>query len=509
MKQSHCTAGDCFSGLDPVPAGGRPRNDMIKHMWQTYLNATTIDEVLQILKDQGERARIVAGGTDLILELERGIRKGIETVIDITRIPNLDQITMDEDDVIHLGTLVTHNHCVESDLIRERAYPLARAAWEVGAPQIRNRGTIAGNLITASPANDTITPLVALGASVTLQSLRGTHTVPLKDFYVGVRRTVMQPDEMLVDISFPAMTSTQRGTFIKLALRRAQAISLVDVALIVDLEADSVRSASITLGSIAPTIIHAGEAEKFLTGKQLNDEVINEAARLAMNASKPIDDVRGSAAYRREMVRVCTLRGLRAIREGEEQAGMPSDAVLLWGTQKTDGRVQGSHESPASPIQTTVNGKPYSVNSGYEKTLLRFLREDLGLVGTKEGCAEGECGACTVFLDGNAVMACLVPAPRAHGAEITTIEGLADLTPAASATGEGRLHRVQEAFIQHGAVQCGYCTPGFIMSAAKLLEEKANPTRGEIEQAITGNLCRCTGYYKIVRAIEDASKISS
>src|SRR5689334_14623458 len=160
-------------------------------MWNEYLNATRIEEVLQALSKTGEKARIVAGATDFILGLERGGRKGIETLIDITRLPNLDQITIDEDDVIHLGPLVTHNHCVESRLIRARAYPLARAAWEVGAPQIRNRGTIAGNLITASPANDTITPLMALDASVTLQSTKGTRTVALKDFYKGVRKTVM------------------------------------------------------------------------------------------------------------------------------------------------------------------------------------------------------------------------------------------------------------------------------------------------------------------------------
>ncbi len=402
-------------------------------MWHTYINATSIDDVLKTLAEKGERARVVAGGTDLILELERGVRTGIETLVDVTRIPNLDRITLDEDNVIHLGPLVTHNHCVASKLIRERAYPLARAAWEVGAPQIRNRGTVAGNLITASPANDTITPLMALGASVTLQSVNGTRAVPLRDFYTGVRKTVMRPDEMLVDISFPALTSTQRGTFIKLALRRAQAISVIDVALVLDLDSDSVRSASITLGAVAPTIIHAPEAEAYLAGKHLTDEVIEEAARLTMNAAKPIDDIRGSALYRREMVRVCTKRGLRSILDGREQAGMPEDPVLLWG-KNSEFRIQKS-EFPASPIETIVNGRKYSVNSGYEKTLLRFLREDLGLTGTKEGCAEGECGACTVFLDGAAVMACLVPAPRAHGAEIVTIEGLAHPLPEGEGTG--------------------------------------------------------------------------
>src|SRR5512134_4114802 len=226
-------------------------------MWKSYFIVASIEEALRILNERGKRARIVAGATDLILELERGIRKGIDALIDVTRIPGLDYITIDEDNLIHLGPLVTHNHCVESRLLRARAYPLARAAWEVGAPQIRNRGTIAGNLITASPANDTITPLMALNASVTLQSTKGTRIVPLKDFYKGVRRTVMQPDEMLVDISFPAMNSTARGTFIKLALRRAQAISIIDAAIILDIQADTVKSASIALGAVAPTIIRA------------------------------------------------------------------------------------------------------------------------------------------------------------------------------------------------------------------------------------------------------------
>lgn len=467
-------------------------------MWQKYITPSSSQEVVEILA-KISNARIVAGGTDLILEIERGIRKNVQTLIDVTRIPNLDRITLDEDEVIHLGPMVTHNHVVGSKLMQERAYPLVRACWEVGANQIRNRGTVAGNLITASPANDTITPLMALNAKVTLLSTQGERTVSLQDFYQGVRKTVMHDDEMLVDISFSALTENQRGTFIKLALRRAQAIAVINVAIILDFNLPIVKSASITLGAVSPTIIHAEEAEAYLAGKELTEDVINEAANLAMKASRPIGDIRGSAEYRLEMVRVNTARGLRSLRDGQEQVGFPSDPVLLWGKEISGISTQSITHGNGEPIVTMINGKEYSLSEGHDGTLLALLRDHAGLIGSKEGCGEGECGACTIFLDGKAVMSCLVPAPRAHGAEITTVEGIADAT-------QEQLHPVQEAFIHDGAVQCGYCTPGFIMSAAKLLEEIPVPSQNQIEQAIAGNLCRCTGYYKIVQAVEDASK---
>lgn len=467
-------------------------------MWQKYITPSSSQEVVEILA-KISNARIVAGGTDLILEIERGIRKNVQTLIDVTRIPNLDRITLDEDEVIHLGPMVTHNHVVGSKLMQERAYPLVRACWEVGANQIRNRGTVAGNLITASPANDTITPLMALNAKVTLLSTQGERTVSLQDFYQGVRKTVMHDDEMLVDISFSALTENQRGTFIKLALRRAQAIAVINVAIVLDFNLQTVKSASITLGAVSPTIIHAEEAEAYLAGKELTEDVINEAANLAMKASRPIGDIRGSAEYRLEMVRVNTARGLRSLRDGQEQVGFPSDPVLLWGKEISGISTQSITHGNGEPIVTTINGKEYSLSEGHDGTLLALLRDHAGLIGSKEGCGEGECGACTIFLDGKAVMSCLVPAPRAHGAEITTVEGIADAT-------QEQLHPVQEAFIHDGAVQCGYCTPGFIMSAAKLLEEIPVPSQNQIEQAIAGNLCRCTGYYKIVQAVEDASK---
>jgi xanthine dehydrogenase iron-sulfur cluster and FAD-binding subunit A len=471
-------------------------------MWSTYIQPRSVDEAVELLGHHAPNARLVNGGTDLLIEIERKIRSP-QAVIDVSRIPSLDEIRF-VDGMFHLGAGVTHNQVVANELLRARAYPLVRACWEVGAPQIRNRGTVAGNLITASPANDTITPLWAMGAWVTLKSrARGERQLSLEEFMLGVRKTALEPDEMLTEISFSALKENERGTFIKLGLRRAQAISVVNAALVLGWRDSTIETAWITLGSVAPTIVAAQQAQTFLVGKRLDDAAIKEAARLAMLAARPIDDIRGTAEYRREMVGTLVSRGLKQLRDRTEHADFPDRPVMLWGT--TTGRFKPHDHATETHrvgsndvIETTVNGQKYAVANANDKTLLRFLREDLNLNGTKEGCAEGECGACTVFLDGIAVMSCMVPAARAHHASILTIESLKK---------NGRLHPVQQTFVEEGAVQCGYCTPGFIMSAAKLLEENPHPSRNDARQAITGNLCRCTGYYKILDAIEKAGQI--
>ncbi|MCK5053734.1 MAG: FAD binding domain-containing protein, partial [Anaerolineales bacterium] len=166
-------------------------------MWTRYYTPSTLQDAVELLAVHGERSRIVAGATDLILELERGQRPGVDILIDISRIPGQDKITLDDDGLVHLGPLVTHNHCAGSDIIQQKAFTLARACWQVGAPQIRNRGTVAGNIITASPANDTIPPLMALGAQLTLLSADGERKIPIEDFYLGVRKTVMKDGELM------------------------------------------------------------------------------------------------------------------------------------------------------------------------------------------------------------------------------------------------------------------------------------------------------------------------
>jgi CO/xanthine dehydrogenase FAD-binding subunit len=361
-------------------------------MWQDYHSIVSIEDGIRILADEGPQARIIAGATDLWLEMERGVRKGINTLIDVSRIPALDQIRLDENKVIHLGPLVTHGQCAASKIIIEQAFPLARACYEVGAPQIRNQGTIAGNLITASPANDSITPLMALKAVLVLQSVYGKREVPMQEFYTGVRRNVMHADEMLVDIYFPALIPNQRGTFYKLGLRKAQAISLVNCAVILSFDGERIENAQITLGAVAPVIVHARDAEEYLNGKILDEETLEKAAELCKLTAQPIDDIRSSHEYRHEMIRVCVKRVLQSLKNGEERLGYPNRTVLLracsnrrgYQVDKFAGLTAGVHHrigQSESAIKTNINGKDYTFTSGQHKSLLRLLREDARLIG--------------------------------------------------------------------------------------------------------------------------------
>ncbi|MBU0702976.1 MAG: FAD binding domain-containing protein [Chloroflexi bacterium] len=475
-------------------------------MWQTYYTPTSLDEALRLLAEYGTEARIIAGGTDLLVELQRGARQA-RVLIDVTRIGGLDRVYLDDDGLVHVGPTVTHNQAVTSELLRERGFPLALACWQVGTPQLRNRGTVAGNLVTASPANDTITALWALDARLTLRSVRGERTLSFAEFYHGVRQTALAPDEMVTDITFPALDDNQRGAFVKLGLRRAVAIALVNAAAVLTFDGDVVSRAWITLGSVAPTIIRAREAEGALVGAVLSDERVAEAAELAARAAAPIDDLRAGAGYRSEIVGVLVRRALASLRDGTEQASLPSKPPMLWGRTagrfpRLAGKTVRHRDGGAEPIECAVNGKNVVVQGAGGKTLLEMLRDDLGLTGSKEGCGEGECGACTVWMDGIAVLACLTPAPRAHGTRVTTIEGLSEGGRGAVAA---PLHPLQQAFIDEGAIQCGFCTPGFVMAGASLLDEIPHPTHEQIVAGLTGNLCRCTGYYKIVQAVEKAA----
>lgn len=460
-------------------------------MWQNYLQPVQLEEALDHIWEYKEQARIIAGGTDVLVELQRGV-KPTTTLIDVSKLRELKYVREEHNEIV-LGALATHNDVIMSDLCRHYAVPLVQACWEVGAPPIRTRATIAGNLVTASPANDTIAPLLALNARVILTHPHGERSVPLEQFYTGVRRTILQPGEMLREIRFPRMSSQQRGLFIKLGLRRAQAISVINLALLITMDDEYVSEAQITLGCLAPTVIHARTSEALLAGKRLTPDLCREAAQLAVRDVSPIGDVRSSAAYRLQTLSTLLADGLQRLATPQEPGAWMQQPVSLETPCLEGDRVAPLDEQ----IEVTINGQTYQLRGAHQKTLLNALREDAGLTGTKEGCAEGECGACAVWLNGQAVMSCLVPAAQAHGAMVTTIEGLSQGT---------QLHPLQQAFIDHAAVQCGYCIPGMLMAGARLLAEYPQPSMEQIRTALSGNICRCTGYRKIWEAVQSVGE---
>ena len=477
----------------------------------------SLQAALSLLAADPSRSPI-AGGTDLILDLARGGPGPDVELIDLTSITDLNSIHHLERETI-LGGGVTHAQVVADDRIRETDLPLAQACLEIGSPQLRSRATIAGNLITASPANDTISALMALGASVELTRLTDDHRsmetrqLRVEHLATGFRSTDRRADELITAIRVPHLTATQRGIWMKVGLRRAQAISVVHAGLVVDLDGEGrVVDARLALGSVAPTVILLEGFTDVLRGRRLDDQTIDRAIEHVLGAITPIDDIRASAAYRVDVTATIINRGLHAIRDNLHATNWPQGppGLAIPGTSATVRPTPTITDRTA--ITVTVNGRARTNTGAASRTLLDWLRDldppgEQPLHGTKEGCAEGECGACTVIVDGAAVMSCLVAAAQLDGGKVTTIEGLTgDDTPADQSPHS--LHPIQEAFVSEFAVQCGFCTPGFVMATERLLAEHRNPTREQIELGLSGNLCRCTGYTAIVDAVRRAVSAS-
>ena len=278
-----------------------------------YTAPTTLEDALRIKKAAGADARVIAGGTDLILKMRDKVFTPT-MLIDLRRI-SLDTISPTSD-AMCFGAYVTQSQLLANADVRKMYPALAEACREFAGPPIRNRGTLGGNIVNASPGADLLPPLLAYDANVVLASSGEDRELPLTEFLTGPGQTTLAPEEILTEIRMPLMPARTASIFIKLGQRRSMAIALVSVAARLTLDAKGVvNEARIVLGAVAPTPIRAPTAENVLTGSQLSDELIEQAAREAQDAATPISDVRAHEPYRKDMTAVLVRRALVAARD--------------------------------------------------------------------------------------------------------------------------------------------------------------------------------------------------
>ena len=283
-----------------------------------YRRAKTLDETLELLAQDPGDTRILAGGTDLLVEM-RNRRRGPRILVDPKGVGELEELRYDPAEGLTIGALVTIRTLEASPLIRSRFRGLAAAAASLGSCQIRSRATVGGNLCNASPAADMAPSLIGLGARARVLSRTGERWVPLEDFFTGPGQTVLRDGELLASLHIPGPAPRGECRYIKHSIRRAMDLAIVGVAVALGME-DGNRCADIriALGAAGPVPIRAKRAEERLVGQRLDDRSIQEASQIAAEDARPISDIRASAGYRREMVRVLTERTIRQIRDARD-----------------------------------------------------------------------------------------------------------------------------------------------------------------------------------------------
>lgn len=265
------------------------------------LSPHTLEDALSLLQQHQKDVKIIAGGSDIIIQLRDGVVK-TEKLLNILAVKDLRFIE-EKDGRIHIGALSTYTEIIRSQHIKRHAWILLEAAQQIGATQLQNTATIGGNLGNASPAADCLPPLYALGATIVTRNKYGRREIPIERFFIGYRKTALKSDELIEEIYFDGLARNDAGAYLKLGLRKANAISIVDVAVILrEKRRDSYGNVKVALGAVAPTIVRAHSCEQALIGKHLTEKLLQEAARLASQDASPITDIRGSADYRRKVL---------------------------------------------------------------------------------------------------------------------------------------------------------------------------------------------------------------
>jgi carbon-monoxide dehydrogenase medium subunit len=285
---------------------------------QKCFTPSSVQETLSLLSEYGKKARVISGGTDLLMQIKHRELMP-EYLISIGGISELDYITFDETGGLKIGALTKIAEIANSPVVKSKFNVLAQAAGMLGTAAVRNQATLGGNFCNAAPSADTAPPLFVLAANVKIAGIKGEKVVSLEDFFVGPGQTILEPGQLLAEIQIPNPLPHGGGAYLKQKKRKGADLAVVGVAAWVVKAGDVLQDVRIALGAVAPTPIRARKAEEILRGKKWNDELLVKAGQAASDEAKPIDDVRGSADYRKKLVAVLTRRALEeAIRLSDQ-----------------------------------------------------------------------------------------------------------------------------------------------------------------------------------------------
>ena len=479
-----------------------------------YVRPATAVGAVAALADAGDEGKVLAGGQSLVPVL--AMRLGRPAVlVDINAIPGLDQLSL-AGDTLYVGATVRQR---QAELHPgAAAVPLLAMAlpW-VGHRELRGRGTVCGSLAHADPAAELPAVAACLNATLDIEGPAGRRTVTAREFFTGPLSTVLRPDELLLGARFPVAGPGEGFAFAEIARRHGD-FALTGVAIHVSRSpSGEIQDATLAAFGISGRPV-ARDVTAMLTsaldssaatpgGPQAAGLVRALTPAMSALATELVDtsgDMHASSAYRR---RLLTILAARQLAVAYTRAAGPDPARARTGDRSSPGaapiRPRSAPPAPLTPADgrvtthLTVNGKPVTLTLPPRVTLADALRDHLRLTGTHLGCEHGICGMCTVLVDGQAARSCLLFACQLESAAVLTVEGLGR---------PGELHPLQQAFGRHHALQCGFCTPGFLLSAYDLLTCKPQVTQEELPAELSGVLCRCTGYRNILSAVADVAR---
>ena len=277
--------------------------------WIDYQSPTSVREAVSLLNEAGERARPLAGGTDLLVQLRVGAYD-LDSVVDVKDIPELNELTYDPDNGLTIGAATECYRIYGNSSVRS-VYPgIVDAASIIGGTQIQGRASLGGNLCNAAPSADSVPAMIAYNGAARIAGPNGNREVPLEDFCVGVRQTVLERGEMLVSLRFPTPDANSGANYIRFIPRNEMDIAVAGAGVSVTLDNGDISAARVTLASVAPTPLFVADAAEAIVGKPANEETASLAGRIAREAAKPITDMRGTIEYRKRLCEVLTRRAL-------------------------------------------------------------------------------------------------------------------------------------------------------------------------------------------------------